>query len=89
MEISIDRSQFAGALTACQFEKKWRKCANPLAPRLKKAEIGKHEDGEYRVYLYYAREAHALTLREVADFLFCERVLVGKVGKNQVLCMID
>jgi hypothetical protein len=87
MKISIDRSQFAGALTAYQFEAKWRKYANP-ASRLEKAEIGKHEDGKYRVYLYYEREAHALTLREVADFLFCERVLVGKVGRNQVLCMI-
>ena len=87
MKITIDSSQFAGALTAYQFEAKWRKSANP-ASRLEKAEIGKHEDGKYRVYLYYEREAHALTLADVAKFLFCESVVVGNVGKNKVLCMI-
>lgn len=87
MKISIDSNQFAGVLTAYQFEAKWRKYGNPTSA-LERAEIGMHEDGHYRVYLYYKREAHALTLREIADFLFCERVVIGKAGKNLVLCMI-
>lgn len=92
MNVKVDSKVFAGVLTAYEFEGKWKEKNNPQG-RLMRAEIltdGEVAEGnENRVFLYYEKEAHAFTLKEVADFLGVERVVIGSLGKNMnVLCLI-
>lgn len=91
MKVQIDSSEFAGVITAYEFEGKWHSRHNPTS-RLTKAGIYLHneveEGNDNRVYLHYEREAHAFSLQDIAKFYKVERVLIGKVGKTRVLCLV-
>ena len=91
MKVQIDSSEFAGVITAYEFEGKWRSRHKPTS-RLTKAGIYApdevEEGNDNRVYLNYERESHAFTLNDIAKFYKVERVLVGKVGKTRVLCLV-
>lgn len=93
--IKVDADSFCGVLTAYELEAKWREYTGVTPKgRLTRAEIRTANEvaigNANRVFFTYEREAHALTLKDVADmFTNVERAIIGKAsGGTRVLCLL-